>query len=245
MKAILYVVHGSQIPEKNLHLSDLIGKITKTTQDITALQDIAYLERKADTIEVVSERLIEQGATELIVMPMLLFPALHTLVDIPAELAFIADKYPYVVIKILKNFGDEAEILDILVDKIEMIPSEEVILLAHGTRHFAEPAQMLVSIAEKLSKKTGKTIRAVDYLGKKTYHDVIEKNVRRGISQTVLPFFLYEGDLVKKRVQKSIWAIDPDIPFTAPLDFDPRIITSITKIIRKEKQYVTNFTRLT
>ncbi|XOQ36133.1 MAG: Cobalamin biosynthesis protein CbiX [Lactococcus sp.] len=245
MKVILYVVHGSQLPEKNLRLSDLIGEITQATQDITALQEIAYLERQTDTLEVVAERLIKQGATELIVMPVLLFPALHTLVDIPAELAFLADKYPHIVTKILKNFGDEADIFDILVDKIKAISSEEVILLAHGTRHFSEPAEMLVTIAEKLSEKTGKTIRAVDYLGKKNYHDVIEKNVRRGISQTVLPFFLYEGDLIKKRVQKSIWAIDPDIPFTAPLDFDPRIVTAIAKIIRKEKQYATNFTRLT
>jgi sirohydrochlorin ferrochelatase len=245
MKAILYVVHGSQISKKNRQLAHLLENVAEKTQDMASLQAIAYLERQADTIEVVAERLIASGGDDLLVLPILLFPALHTLVDIPTELAFIAEKYPHVTVKVLKNFGDEPAIFEILIDKVRQITSEQVILLAHGTRHFSEPAQMLANIAEKLMAKTQQTVCAVDYLGKKTYHEVISQNLANGVTQTVLPFFLYDGDLLKKRVKKSVWEINPTIPFTTPLDFDPRMVLALTDIIRKEKQFDTDFIRLT
>ncbi|GFH41734.1 cobalamin biosynthesis protein CbiX [Lactococcus hodotermopsidis] len=245
MKSILYVVHGSQIPEKNAQLADLLIKVGQETATIINLQEIAYLERQTDTIEIVAERLIEKGTSEILVVPVLLFPAIHTLVDIPNELAFIAEKYPHVQVTLLKNFGDEQPIFEILSDKVAQITSDEVILLAHGTRHFAESSVMLETIARNLSEKTSKIVRAVDYLGKGNYDKAISENLENNISQTVIPFFLYDGDLVKKRIHKSVWAIDPTIAFTTPLNFDSRMITALADIIRERKQYDTDFIRLT
>ncbi|GFH39931.1 sirohydrochlorin chelatase [Lactococcus insecticola] len=255
MKAVIYVVHGSQIAKKNQELEQLLAVTTQGLGDFADLYEIAYLERQSDTIGRVVSRVLAHGAREILIAPVLLFPALHALVDIPKqvdEVVAAEEAISDVDIKVtyLKTFGDELFIRDILVDRVRetqaILPGAQAILLAHGTRHFAEPAQMLANIAAELQKKTGVTVIAVDYLGEKTYQEIIATNVVSNIKQVVIPFFIYDGVLVSK-INNKVQTLRQDEPiiFTKTLALDPRISQALAGIIKGEKTFDTTFSRLT
>ena len=182
MKAVIFVVHGSQIRQKNKALAKLINQVSEILGAYADLYQIAYLERQADTIEVVTQRVVIAGADELVIVPVLLFPALHALVDIPTQINDALGEFSKVKVKFLKTFAEEPAVFEILLDRIKEIdnyfPNAEIILLAHGTRHFAEAEAGLSRVAKRLSQHTAKIVRPVDYLGKKTYQSVIKGNLQ-------------------------------------------------------------------
>lgn len=250
MKAVIFVVHGSQIRQKNKTLALLINQVSETLGDYASIYQIAYLERQSDTIEVVTNRVVKAGAKELVIVPVLLFPALHALVDIPTQVNEVLHEVPEVKFKFLKTFAEEPAIFEILLDRIKEIdsdyPKAEIILLAHGTRHFTVAEEGLSRVAQKLSQHTGKIIKSVDYLGKRTYQSVILENIQHSIPQVVLPFFIYDGVLVQK-IYHSVQALSPlsEIPFVETLALDQRIVSALVNVIQKEKQFDTNFVKFT
>ncbi|MBS7576405.1 MULTISPECIES: sirohydrochlorin chelatase [unclassified Enterococcus] len=250
MKAVIFVVHGSQIRQKNKALAKLINQASESLADYADFYQIAYLERQRDTIELVINRIVKTGAKELIIIPVLLFPALHALVDIPIQVKAALRGLPEITVKFLRTFGEAQSVFEILLDRIQEIDSDfsnaEIILLAHGTRHFAEAELGLARVANKLSEYTGKVVKPVDFLGKRTYRSIIETNLQNSIPQVVLPFFIYDGVLVQK-IYHSVQALSPSeaIPFAETLALDPRIVSALVNVIQEEQQFDTNFVKLT
>jgi sirohydrochlorin cobaltochelatase len=247
MKSILFVVHGSRFPDKNEKLADLLHQ---TAEKISMPYEIAYLEGRPETVEAMTEKLIQSGAMELLIVPVLLLPALHSLVEIPQKVKSVSEKFPKVTVKFLKTFGDESAILPILCERVEeaqkLLPQSSVVLLAHGTRHFAENEAMVVMLARQLAEATGVEVQSATYFGSKSYQTVIQENLEKERPQVVLPFFLYNGRLVRK-ITKQVERLSAGkfVPFTQTLETDARIILALSDVTKKEKTFDTPFTRLT
>lgn len=83
MRAIMYVAHGSRLPEKNREFRCFVEQIMQQRPETH--QKIAFLEKEDETMALVGETLMEAGASEITVIPMLLFPAMHATKDIPEQ----------------------------------------------------------------------------------------------------------------------------------------------------------------
>ena len=84
MKGIVYVGHGSRLQEGNEQFIHFIQSVMKERNE--RIQRIAFLELTTPTIsDAVTETILE-GATEIMIVPVLLFAAAHYKCDIPFEI---------------------------------------------------------------------------------------------------------------------------------------------------------------
>ena len=92
MKGIVYVGHGSRLQEGNEQFIHFIQSVMKERNE--RIQKIAFLELTKPTIsDAVTETILE-GATEIMIVPVLLFAAAHYKRDIPLEIAKMKNQYP-------------------------------------------------------------------------------------------------------------------------------------------------------
>ncbi|QQK81819.1 sirohydrochlorin chelatase [Salicibibacter cibi] len=128
-QAILYVGHGSRVNEGNEQFEVFIDHVKKN-YDKKIIQEVAYIELVSPTILEGIELCIEQGATKIAVVPVLLLSASHAKVDIPRELERAKEVYPEVTFSYGRPFGIEDDVIDVAVDRLT-----DVGLSALGENH--------------------------------------------------------------------------------------------------------------
>ena len=115
MDAVLYVCHGSRV-KKALIRQLLLLKDVKNLD--VPIQEVCFLELAYPTIEQGFEACIEQGATRIAIVPLLLLTAAHAKHDIPEEIHKVYERYPQVEVLYGEPFGVDERIVDILVERI-------------------------------------------------------------------------------------------------------------------------------
>lgn len=181
MKGILYVLHG----RRKGRLSKEVLSLAERLPQLTALQsEVVFLEGEEDTLEIGVEKLAGMVA-QLIVVPILLFPATHAQIDLPERLAKLAIPY-----QILPTLGTTEAVYQQVLQGVKSVSAEKtasVLLIAHGTTHFAEPQQQLEAIAERLSLELGITVLTGNHLGEPNFKNVLATQEK---SLIVVPLFL-------------------------------------------------------
>ncbi|SDI72719.1 sirohydrochlorin chelatase [Natribacillus halophilus] len=117
LQAILYVGHGSRVKEGNEQFETFIDYV-KNNYETEMIQEIAYIELVSPTITEGIKACIEQGATKIAVVPVLLLSASHANVDIPRELERAKETYPHVKISCGRPFGIEDDVIDVAVSRL-------------------------------------------------------------------------------------------------------------------------------
>ncbi|AXF56949.1 sirohydrochlorin chelatase [Salicibibacter kimchii] len=117
LQAILYVGHGSRVKEGNEQFEMFIDAVKKHYKT-EMIQEIAYIELVSPTITEGIKACIEQGATKIAVVPVLLLSASHAKVDIPRELERAKETYPNVKMSYGKPFGIEDDVIDVAVSRL-------------------------------------------------------------------------------------------------------------------------------
>jgi len=171
-----------------------------------------FLELTGPTIQEGVDRCVEQGYTELSVLPILLFAARHNKFDVTNELDRARQRHPQVKFHYGRHFGITPGILDLWRDRLaqldlvehnpQQISREDTVLLFVGRGSSDPDANSDVSkLARIVWEGSGYQTVEVCFIG--ITHPRLEEGFRRARLYNpkriiVLPYFLFTGALVKK-----------------------------------------------
>lgn len=186
---IMYVLHGrkTSIPQKLLNI------VKDFTDTLDLPQAIGMLEGQQQTLEDAVKLLEEQAVGKIIVVPVLLFPATHAREDIPQRMKACAA----VPFEICATLGTTRAVYGWLKGRLQEVaeshPTLPVMLVAHGTTHYPEPAEQLERIAAALRSDLGRDVFATNHLGEPHYQTISGEH-----PYIVQRLFFTDGYLAKK-----------------------------------------------
>ncbi|MFC6169891.1 sirohydrochlorin chelatase [Loigolactobacillus jiayinensis] len=200
-QGILYVLHGrrNKVPQANLAL------LRTLRQELPLPQALGFLEGEQQTLEAAFTQL-QQQVDEVIVVPVLLFAATHVRQDLPQRLQAI--QQPNVTVTLLEPLATTNAIFEHLqrqlIGACQQAPQRPVLLIAHGTPHFAEPYRQLRQLASKLQATVAVPVNAANYIGD---HRFTELLATQGEPPIVQRLFLTDGRIagkIKQAIQQQV-----------------------------------------
>lgn len=207
MKAVLFVGHGSQLEAGNQEVRHFVEKMIPT-MDKSLIIETCFLEFGLPNIPQGIDQCIKRGATEIIVIPIILLQAGHSKIHIPAAIDEAKMKYPHVKFTYGRPLGVHEQIFDILKFRLEEVGFDltaehsdtAVLLIGRGgsdpdaNSDFYKIARMLW---EKLNAKwvecafMGVTAPLVD--------EGLDRCLKLGAKKIImLPYFLFTGILIER-----------------------------------------------
>ncbi len=199
MKGIVYVGHGSRLQEGNEQFIQFIQSVMKERNE--RIQKIAFLELTTPTIsDAVTETIIE-GVTEIMIVPVLLFAAVHYKRDIPLEIAKMKNQYPHISFSVVQPFSTHPHMVELVVKRIrETMPMQgsSVLLVGRGSSDF-QPIHELQQIGAAVEQKLSLPV-SCSFLTKGTPSFTAElKTITSTASHVyVMPYLLFTGLLLQK-----------------------------------------------
>ncbi len=134
MNALLLIAHGSNNPDSNdeIHaLTDslrthighspenLSENLPENLPENFALIACAFLELSTPNIATTIGNLVEQGATEITVLPYFLAKGNHIDKDIPERIADAQIRFPDIAFYVMPHVGKAANMLDLLLGHLQ------------------------------------------------------------------------------------------------------------------------------
>ena len=114
MYAIILFAHGSRDPLWHQPIQAVAQRIQ--ARDAKVLVACAYLELTQPDLPQAAQQLIDQGATELCIVPMFLGVGKHAREDLPVLVQALRRAHPAVEINCQSAVGEQAALLDLLAD---------------------------------------------------------------------------------------------------------------------------------
>lgn len=114
--AVLLIAHGSRRPEANVDLVQLAEMLRG--QASYPLVEFAYLELAAPDIPTGARRLIEQGATEVRMLPYFLSAGAHVVDDLERFRGELSERYPQARFMLCPPLGLHPLMIDIVRDRL-------------------------------------------------------------------------------------------------------------------------------
>ncbi|WJP97149.1 sirohydrochlorin chelatase [Macrococcus bovicus] len=222
MRGIIYIAHGSKMPEKNEKFRQFVAKVIAERPE--TVQRIAFLEKDDENVPLVAGEMLALGVTEFLVMPMLLFPAMHAQEDIPMQLASVLKgRATY---HIAECFGDEESVWRVALKRLQSAEGL-VMVTAHGSRRFSKPDVMLKAVVARMQEETKQPITAAMLYGALSFEEQLKRLDAERI--TIMPYFLFDGHLVRKikRLSQPFIAAGRTIQFTETLDLDESMVKAV------------------
>ncbi|MFJ5564895.1 sirohydrochlorin chelatase [Lysinibacillus xylanilyticus] len=154
MQAILYIAHGSRV---KAGVEQAVNFLKSVQQEIEIpIQEISFLELATPTIAEGIASCINQGATAIAIVPILLLAAQHAKHDIPSEIDKAKKQYPQVRF----TYGEPLGVHELLIDTLQTrileagCPTKDASVLVIG-RGSSDPAvkRDLDKIATRLRDK--------------------------------------------------------------------------------------------
>lgn len=211
MDAVLYICHGSRVKKGCDQAIEFIER-SKLKVDVP-IQEVCFLELANPTIEQGFKKCVEQGATRIAIVPVLLLTAGHAKVDIPEEIHKVYQHYPHVKVAYGTPFGVDDQIVDILLERIKEtevpIQKDAMVLLVGRGSSDPEVKNDFREIAKRLAYKGGFEHVDTCYLAATTPKllDGLKQASESGYSQVfVLPYLLFTGILMNEiRTELKRW----------------------------------------
>lgn len=119
MTGILILAHGSRKKETEEVLASVVNKVRAAVK--TDLLESAFMQFSEKDLSRGLGNLVEQGATEIKVIPYFLFNGVHIEEDIPAELEKFRANHTNIEVTLESTLGDDDRLAAILVDKIKAV----------------------------------------------------------------------------------------------------------------------------
>ncbi len=229
--ANILVAHGMRKGDQNKALGDFLERLLS---DETYNYELAYIESEEKSIENTIGRLIDQGETEFKVVPLLIFSAMHYIVDVPNILESIKQAYPHIRYEISEPLGTHDYMVDLVEKRINDVHIDgttnyAIVLIAHGSFSYTKAHDELKEFSEKLTQTAPIYCRTL--YGDITFRNDLDQLSRDYDELIVVPMFLYDGRLVNK-VKRLISEMDIEgtLHITPSINFD-----NILKLIISER----------
>lgn len=219
VQGIIYIAHGSKMPDKNQLFRDFVDHIIESRAE--SVQQLAFLEKDDENVPIITQRMIDAGVTHFLVMPMLLFPAMHAVEDIPAQLDEVLKDYPHITYKIADCFGDEPAVYQVCERIVSSYKDKTILITAHGNKRFTEPDERLITMVDNMKKETQQNLVPAMLYGALNFRQQL-RMIDKSQSIVLMPYFLFDGHLVRKikRLCEPFIEAGYDITFTETLDLD-------------------------
>ncbi len=117
MKTALLVAHGSRKSQQNDLFFDIINMVKDIVGDEYYV-DGAFMSFSEMNIEFKLEELIKMGATEIVIVPYLLFAGNHVKQTIPFKVDRFMQDYPSIQVTYKDSLGVDRRLAEIIVDRI-------------------------------------------------------------------------------------------------------------------------------
>lgn len=209
-RPLLLIGHGTRDADGRQSLLDFAEAYQALDQSRPVLP--CFLELTGPTIQEGVDRCVEQGYTDLSVLPILLFAARHNKFDVTNELDRARQRHPQITFHYGRHFGITPGIIDLWRDRLAELDTpahnphgisrEETVLLFVG-RGSSDPDANgdVLKLARILWEGSGYHTVETCFIG--ITHPRLEEGFRRARLYhpkriIVLPYFLFTGLLVKK-----------------------------------------------
>lgn len=201
MQGILYVSHGSRISEAR---SEAIKCITSVQQLVdVSLQEICFLELADPNVEQGIDNLVNQGASSISIVPVLLLSAGHYYTDIPEEVNRAKSKYPSIMFTYGRPLGVQDRFIDVLAERVEettitVKPDAKILLVGRGS-HNPQTKKDIESVGKKLQKRMNFSRVDVCFLAacNPSFDQKLSTSLKGGHSQIfIVPYLWFTGVLM-------------------------------------------------
>ncbi|KJS10819.1 MAG: cobalamin biosynthesis protein CbiX [Peptococcaceae bacterium BRH_c8a] len=115
--AIIILSHGSRLPEAQATLQRITALVSSGVDEKFIVEGAALQFNQPDLPAAIA-RATDQGAQQVVVVPMFLYLGLHMQRDIPDILAEQKSRYPGVKISMAEHIGADPRLLDIILDRV-------------------------------------------------------------------------------------------------------------------------------
>ncbi len=207
MKAVLYIGHGTRSKKGAAEANLFIGSVMKKVD--APIQKLCFLELTEPDIEAGFEYCVQEGAAEIMIMPLFLLAAGHIKQDIPEELAPLIKKYPAITVRMADPFGVQDSILDAIAelaaDDGELIRSDDSILIVGRGSSDPSILKSFDSIKRGISRRLGVRNVQVCYLAaaSPTFKDGLDSICNEASGRViVIPYLLFSGLLLSEVVRE-------------------------------------------
>jgi len=114
--AIILIDHGSQKPEANEMLDEVVRVFKESTG--TAIVEPAHMELAEPTLADAFVSCVDQGAKEIVIHPYFLAPGRHSTQDIPRMAEEAAALFPLTSYRVTEPLGVDSRMSDIILLRI-------------------------------------------------------------------------------------------------------------------------------
>ena len=115
MNGVLIIAHGSR--EKQTE-ETFMAVVELAKAKVNVPVEIAYMEFSPKNLAAGLDTLLEQGVTDIKVVPYFLFSGIHIREDIPTEINEYLQKHADITITMGNTLGIDARIAEVLADRI-------------------------------------------------------------------------------------------------------------------------------
>ncbi|WP_281657977.1 sirohydrochlorin chelatase [Halobacillus sp. Cin3] len=201
MEAVLYVSHGSRRKAATRQAEDFLHR-TAGAHDLP--YEICYLELAEPDISEGVRRLVERGASNIVVQPVLLLSAGHYYKDIPEEIDQISVLYPDLTFSYGEPLGVQPSIIKALAERLHGtdIPVQKgtnILLVGRGSRHPDTP-EAVEKIAKLLKEEINYSHVEVCYLAALSprFPEAFHRSTVSYEHTIVLPYLWFTGVLMEE-----------------------------------------------
>ena len=111
-KALLLIAHGSRRAEANADLEHVAAALRARGR--YPIVQVSYLELAEPSIPDGGARCVEQGATDVVMLPYFLSPGVHVRDDMAGIRADLGRRFPAVAFRLAEPLGRHPLLLDVL-----------------------------------------------------------------------------------------------------------------------------------
>jgi len=206
MDAILYICHGSRVQSAVHSAINFVKKVQK--QINCKIQEISFIELAEPSIYEGLHNCIQQGATSITVLPVLLLSANHAKIDIPKEIVAFQKSFPKVTITLGNPIGVHQNMIELVKKRIyektiKVHPHSKILLVGRGS---SDPLTQndFLNIATLLETKLNITvIPAYMAVSKPSFDDAWKLLLTdKNCPIIVVPYLFFSGTLMKEIAEK-------------------------------------------
>lgn len=234
---IVYVFHGDKFPNRFSQIQEFVKKLrqnfTNTPQKLVILGSSNY------PIEKQIKELYDEGCNNIIVVPVLLFSAIHLERDIKAPVKMLSNQLGFNY-QVTSPLATQPSVIDYfkkairtVIDQQSLVTPLNVLVIAHGSKHSSTPQSALLKIKKELQTLDLNVDLGVNH-GEPDFQKRL--NLINPINPLlIVPYFLGDGSnskgvcdsIIVQRSKRGGGATY----MTDPLEFDDSLVPTIHCIV--------------
>lgn len=227
MRAVIVIGHGSLREGSGAAMIRLAARVREA--GVAPLVSAAFLNYSRPTFGEALVRVVEAGASEVVVAPYFLVPGHYVRSDLPRLLAHEHQRYPGIPLHVAEPLGDHAALAELVLKRARSESVDDALLLvAHGSPDATANAP-IEAVTERVRRTGDYATVELCYLGlnRPLLPDALARLATLGTRHVVVvPYFIQLGGHVARDLPQAIAAARSRYPATAitlaeHLGYDP------------------------